>query len=253
LNVIRSIDNGTTWAPRVRIADLLSVGTRDPETGTAIRDGGILGSIAVAPNGDVHVVWQDSRFSGGTRDDIAISTSRDGGLTWSAPARVNAAANVPAFVPTVAVSANGTIGVTYYDFRSNTVDAATLLTDYWLASSRDGVTWAETRVSASFDLTTAPVSAGRGYFLGDYQGLIASTNTFVPLFVRTNNGNVANRTDVFTTRVEAKSALGVAGKAHAKVAADFSADEALRQRVSENIVAWMEARRPGAWTLMHAR
>jgi hypothetical protein len=243
LNVIRSQDNGTTWGPRIRIADLLSLGTRDPETGTAIRDGGILGSIAVAPNGDVHLVWQDSRFSGGARDDIAISTSRDGGLTWLTPARVNTAASVPAFVPTVAVSANGTIGVTYYDFRSNTVDATTLLTDYWLANSRDGVTWTETRVSPAFDLANAPVSAGRGYFLGDYQGLIASGNS----------GNVANRTDVFAARVEAKSAVGVGGKTLAKAALDFAADDALRQRVSENIVAWMEARRPGAWAGVPAR
>jgi hypothetical protein len=247
LNVIRSQDNGTTWGPRVRIADLLSIGTRDPETGTAIRDGGILGSIAVAPNGDVHVVWQDSRFSGGARDDIAISTSRDGGLTWSVPARVNVAANVPAFVPTIAVSANRTIGVTYYDFRSNTVDATTLLTDYWLASSRDGVAWTETRVSPAFDLTNAPVSAGRGYFLGDYQGLIASGNTFVPLFVRTNNGNVANRTDVFAARIEAKSAGDVAAKSAAMTPTEFTADSALQQminaRVSANVTAQMAARR----------
>jgi BNR repeat-like domain len=252
LNVIRSIDNGATWGPRIRVADLLSVGTRDPETGTAIRDGGILGSIAVAPNGEVHVVWQDSRFSSGVRDEVALSTSRDGGLTWALPSRVTGGTGVAAFVPTVAVSADGTIGVTYYDFRSNTADATTLLTDYWLANSRDGgATWAETRVSPAFDLANAPVSAGRGYFLGDYQGLVASGNVFVPLFVRTNSGNTANRTDVFAARIQAKSAGDVAAKSAATTPTEFVADAALRQstsasinaRVSENVIAQMAARR----------
>jgi hypothetical protein len=147
LNIIRSTDNGTTWGSRIRIADILAVGTRDPETGTRVRDGSGIGSIATAPNGDIHVVWQDSRFTSGARDQIALSSSRDGGLTWSAPVRVNTNTAVSAFVPSVAVRADGTIGVTYYDFRANTADAATLLTDYWLARSRDGINWTESRVS----------------------------------------------------------------------------------------------------------
>jgi hypothetical protein len=46
--------------------------------------------------------------------------------------RVNAAPNVPAFVPAVAMRADDTYGVSYYDFRNNTADPLTLLTDYWL-------------------------------------------------------------------------------------------------------------------------
>jgi hypothetical protein len=244
LNVITSNDNGTTWSAPTRIADLLSVGTRDPETGTAIRDGGILGSIAVAPNGSLHVVWQDSRFSGGLRDDIAYASSRDGGLTWSAPVRANSAIGVAAFVGSVAVSADGTIGVTHYDFRSNTSDPATLLTDYWITRSRDGVNWTESRVSPAFDLANAPVSGGRGFFLGDYQGLVAAGNTFVPLFVRTNAGSTTNRTDVFATRVDAR----IAAKANAVASVagkKFVPSEAMRQRMSDSINAYMEDRRPG--------
>ena len=245
LNIIRSTDNGTNWSSRIRIADILAVGTRDPETGTRVRDGSGIGSIAVAPNGDIHVVWQDSRFTSGARDQIALSSSRDGGLTWSVPVRVNTNLAVAAFVPSVAVRADGTIGVTYYDFRANTADAATLLTDYWLARSRDGINWAESRVSNAFDLANAPVSTGRGFFLGDYQGLTSAGNIFIPLFVRSNDGNINNRTDVFTSRIDATSSSNTTIKSFATTAVGFVADAATRQRISENIIEKMAERRPG--------
>jgi hypothetical protein len=41
-------------------------------------------------SGRLHVVWQDARFTGGQADSIALSSSDDGGRTWSAPIRVNA-------------------------------------------------------------------------------------------------------------------------------------------------------------------
>ena len=116
------------------------MGSRDPETGTPIRDAASLGSIAVSPAGELFAVWQDARFSSGVRDGIAFSRSADGGLTWSAPVRINTDPAVQAFVPTIHVRTDGTIGVTYYDLRSNTANPATLPTDYWLTRSTDGVT-----------------------------------------------------------------------------------------------------------------
>ncbi|GAB3359700.1 sialidase family protein [Lysobacter tyrosinilyticus] len=194
LDVIRSFDRGATWTPPVRIADLLAVGTRNPQNNVPVRDGADLAQIAVGPSGHLFVVWQDSRFNNGAFDSIAISRSTDNGATWSAPSRVSRA-GVAAFTPAVHVRANGDVGVTYYDLRNDT-GAASLLTDYWLAKSSDGgVTWTETRVAVSFDLTTAP-QAGGAYFLGDYQALASRSNVFVPFFVKTT-GDLTNRTDVF--------------------------------------------------------
>jgi Neuraminidase (sialidase) len=60
------------------------------------------------------VVWEDSRFSG-THNDIALSKSTDGGLTWSAPQKVNQTPSpVEAFTPMVDVLPDGTVAVTYY-------------------------------------------------------------------------------------------------------------------------------------------
>ena len=119
LRVIRSQDQGATWLPPITIAQSRALGTSFPETGAPIRDGANLGSIAVGKNGDLAVVWQDSRFSGGALDGIAFSLSQDGGLTWSTPAQVNSVPSVQALLPTVTIRNDGVIGVTYYDFRNH--------------------------------------------------------------------------------------------------------------------------------------
>ena len=194
--VVRSFDKGLSWTAPVFIADLLSVGTRDPNTGQQVRDQSIIPTVSAAPNGAVYVVWQDSRFDGGVRDAIVISRSLDDGANWTPPARVSTAANVAAFDPAVHVRADGAIGVSYYDFRSDGA-AATLLTDTWLAISSDGGrSWTESRIADPFDLALAPRTT-IGYFLGDYQGLASHGNVFVPFFTKANNANTANRTDIF--------------------------------------------------------
>jgi hypothetical protein len=202
LEVIRSTDHGATWSAPIRVSNFFPHGAVDPATGQQIRDGAIVPQMAVAPNGALYVVWQDSRFSSGDHDGIALSRSTDGGLTWSAPVRVNSSAAVAAFTPQVHVRADGTIGVTFFDLRSNTNDVATLITDYWIARSTDGVTFTEARVADSFNINTAPVAEG-GYFLGDYMGLVSSGTAFLAFYTRTT-GSLTNRNDVFLTRIAAE-------------------------------------------------
>jgi Neuraminidase (sialidase) len=200
--VITSADKGRTWSAPVKVADLTKVGTKDPETGTPIRDGADFTQAAADRRGNVYIAWQDSRFSAGQRDGIVLSKSADGGRTWSAPAAVNRAPQAPAFSPALAVQRDGTVGVTYYDLRDNTSDPATLPTGYWLATSGNGgATWSERRV-ATFDMAFAP-KVDRpvpSFYLGDYHGLVASGQSFVPLFPMAGK-DLANRSDVFTDRL----------------------------------------------------
>ncbi len=195
--VIRSTDKGQTWSRPIIVDFDFSVPVRDPDTGAAVRTGEGLPDITVDPDtGALYVVWTDGRFSGFSHDDIALSKSTDGGLTWSPAAKINATPpGVAAFTPTVRVDANGIVAVTYYDFRNNT-PAPGLPSDYWIVHSHDGgETWTEDHIAGPFDLQTAPVA--RGLFLGDYQGLTSVQGVFVPFFIKTNTGNTANRTDAF--------------------------------------------------------
>lgn len=238
---IRSTDRGATWSAPVYIADLLAVGTTDPVSGLAVRDGSIIPTLAAGPNGELYVAWQDARFSAGVRDGIAVSRSNDGGLTWSAPVRANGAPGVPAFTPVLHVADDGTVGVSYYDLRSDTATAP-LSTDVWLARSRDGgATWTDLRIGDTFDLTTAPFA--NGLFVGDYTGLSDIGGVFVPFFARTTAQGAGNLTDVVAVSLANAPALPAARTADAKRAelrarqapAGFVPDHRLRMRVDANL------------------
>jgi hypothetical protein len=236
LGVMRSVDKGVTWSAPTFIAQVLSVGTRDPGTGVALRDAGLLGSITAGRDGSLAVVWQDGRFSAGTIEGIAFSRSVDGGLTWSAPVQVNRVPSAPALLPAVSIRDDGTIGVLYYDLRHATPAATTLPADVWLVQSSDGVTWRETHVDGPFDFRRAPLVREDGgasaFFVGDYQALATRTSdaapgetpgrpTFLPLFVQAQPPREGtNATDVFAGIV---TRGGTATAAAAQAAATFKA------------------------------
>ncbi len=242
VGIVRSFDRGATWSAPIYVADLLAVGTRDPESGVNIREGSIIPSIAASPTGEVYVVWQDSRFNSGAFDAIALSRSIDNGASWSAPIRVNAVASVPAFTPSVHVNKDGVLAVSYYDIRNNT-PTLPLTTDVWLARSGDGgATWTEQRIGASFDLLNAPNA--NGFFVGDYQGLASSDGVFVAFFGKANDGDTENRSDIVSAPMPylpdvrvgpASVAAKQAALQQRGAPAGFKISPRLRQRVDANL------------------
>lgn len=244
VRVIHSSDNGTTWSSPVTVAEDMSIGTRDPNTGALVRDGGSLPQITAGSDGKLAVVWQDARFSNGQRDGIALSQSTDDGQTWSAPMEVNSVASVPAFTPSVAMLGDGTLGVSYFDFRNNTTNPQTLLTDYWFTSSSDGVHWSEQHISGPFNLDLAPES--EGLFLGDYQALAVIGQAFVPFYVQTTNETTADPTNAYvlppqpvpltlTRRISHISAISSAVKS----------DVIFRQKIHQNLMHLLRSENPG--------
>jgi hypothetical protein len=195
LGVIRSEDHGLTWSPATVIAPMRGVGVQDPDSHVAIRSGGDLPQVAVdRTTGALYIVWQDAP-PGGAFDAVMLVTSSDGGATWSAPVAVNGTPDAAAFTPSVAVAADGTVGVTYFDLRNVRPGDDPVRVTPWLATSHDhGVTWSDEALSSPFDLHPALLQAA--YFLGDYQGLAAVGNGFMPFFAAAVADD-DDRTDVF--------------------------------------------------------
>lgn len=195
LGVIRSEDHGLTWSKAAVIAPMRGVGVQDPDSHVAIRSGGDLPQIAVdRATGAVYIVWQDAP-EGGAFDAVMLVTSLDGGITWTAPVAVNGARGAAAFTPSVAVADDGAVGVTYFDLRNVRPGDDPVRVTPWLSTSRDrGVTWTDEALSAPFDLHPALLQGA--YFLGDYQGLAAVGNGFVPFFTAAVADD-DDRTDVF--------------------------------------------------------
>jgi hypothetical protein len=218
--VLRSTDKGQSWSGPIQGPTMTPVFqpngnnfTADPETGTFLKDSGDP-AFAIDSRGNLYAVWEDGRFSGFQYNDIAFSMSADGGLTWSTPIRVNQTPlNIPllnrqAFLPSVAVMADGTIGVSYYDFRFNDPNPG-LPTDYWLAQCHPSASIAATNpanwgnevrlTAASFNLEACVLFSDGEFFLGDYVGgLVASGNGFVADFTAVDQNGV---TAIFARRV----------------------------------------------------
>ena len=196
LAFVKSTDGGDHWTQPQIIAPFNSLGVRDPNTREPLRVGDGLEEVAVGSNGKIYVVWESStnyqkqlkQSTGAWDDEILITTSVDGGATWTAPSVVHKlASGLPTFTPTVAVNGS-TVAVTYYDNRNLTPgQTANLPTDYFVKYSTDGgaTFGSEQRITpTSFDSRTAPVA--RGFFLGDYEGLQPMGTGFAAMFVKTN-------------------------------------------------------------------
>jgi hypothetical protein len=231
--VQRSTNHGTTWSQPI-IVDVLfgsaaqGQGVIDPSDGHLVRTGDILPEAAADPRrgtDDAYIVWQDIRFTLAAplpyfNDQIVIARSPDGGRTWSDPKRVSENKVTQAFTASVEVNDRGHVGVTYYDFTADDPSGGSLDTDFWATTSRDaGVTFSERQrlTRRSFDMRTAP-DAG-GFFVGDYVGLTAVQRRFTSVFAVANSGNLANRTDVFSTAFDTAGEAASTARVRARASA----------------------------------
>jgi BNR/Asp-box repeat len=206
MQVQRSTDHGMTWSAPIQVAPERAVRVFDPDTGASVRAGGGLPDIAVDLNatspghGNIYAVWGDSFGSEKTKakphSTIVFTESTDGGLTWSPLSRIDRSpVGVQAFTPSVHVASDGTVGVTYYDFRNNTVDPG-LPTDHWFIHCHPSVdctdpgNWVENHVDGPFDIENAATAGG--YFLGDYDGLDSVGTTFTSFFSQTTSADKNN-------------------------------------------------------------
>ena len=219
LQLLRSTDHGQNWSAPINAVTMTPLSLPngntlvvDPETGQVVQDPTNPSFAVDRQNGSLYAVWEDGRFSNSQYNDIAFSMSADGGFTWSAPIRVNQTPlNIPpldrqAFLPAIAVAGNGTIGVSYYDFRFNDPNPG-LPTDRWLVqcqpssttAASDTACWGnEVRLTNSSFNMEAVFILPEGFFVGDYLGLAGDRDAFVSVFSQLGQNNI---TSVFARRV----------------------------------------------------
>jgi hypothetical protein len=194
ITFVKSMNQGKTWTAPETVSNFVFGPVADPNDKTKmVRAPGFALEAAVDnTTGQLYVAWGDGRFNG--YNEVALATSTDGGASWKGPFRISTPfSGIPAFTPTVKVNSSGTIGVTYYDFRTLVPgNISTLPTDYWLktftpaqlAGGNVDTAVIDTHIGGPFNMFAAPTAGG--YFVGDYQGLATIGAAFHAFFVQTN-------------------------------------------------------------------
>ena len=205
---VRSSDHGATWSSPDYAEEQVSNKAMTPNLLKPIRSADVLFSVAsdVAHN-LVYLVWEDSRFSGS--DEVAFAVSPDGGFQWTAPVRVNQTPRSTTnpylqqgLIPTVAFTDNGTVVITYYDFRNDRPGASADLADFWAVSCnlrtspdacQSNSDWSnEQRLTDnSFNFDNAPLTSS-GVFLGDYMSMKTIGQTVYTVFGQATGPNLTN-------------------------------------------------------------
>jgi BNR repeat-like domain len=200
LETMRSDDHGTIWTQAVAAASFPFAATRDP-MGDAVRAFSANFSAAAARDGSLYLAW-----SSGTA--VFVARSADTGMTWVRLKMIEDSTQT--FLPTVGVTGDGTVGISWYDFRDYRGGSARRLTDLWFGQSRDaGQTWTTERLDGPFDLRSAPRSDA-GAFIGDYEGLVGLPGAFGALYVVGQPRSGRLPTAVFYQTVGTRSSGGPA-------------------------------------------
>jgi hypothetical protein len=197
-----SRDSGAHWSTPLEIAQTPNPSPTDPDTGQQI-DAVTWPSTAAGPDGAVYATW--TSIASAQSAQIVFSKSVDGARTWSAPSPVAAVA-AQAWSPTIAVNADGTVGVTWYDARRDRRGDGRFTTDVWFADSGDGGdSWRQIHLAGPFDYLTAAQRNGRP-FMGDYYGLAPVPQGFVAAFAQAQPQSGGDHSAVFFARIRVAAA-----------------------------------------------
>ncbi len=134
--------------------------------------------------GWIYVVVAEKIPSASDSADIYLLRSRDQGVTWDAPIRVNQ--DTPGngkkqFFSAINVDKNGGLYVVYYDNRNTSPDSAEIYMSY---SNDGGNSWADVLVS-DHRFKPKPIST---LFMGDYIGITSANDKVWPIWMDDRSG-----------------------------------------------------------------
>ena len=197
-----SSDDGMTWSERHAVAPYYP-----------IFDLGFTHKYRIVPNPALAVDGNDGTLylsypfyaaegnvPGGNLDVFVVASS-DGGVSWSAPVKVNDDLIAPLngqWMQALAVGPDGTVHMTWLDDRDD--PTGQFATVYYATSQDGGATW-----SANQRISDVPFDGEGGYHqsgsgtIGDYMGLAVSDVAVYPFWSDTRNG----QNDVFSAIIPA--------------------------------------------------
>ena len=193
----RSLDCGLTFEPERPITSIVSVPGRLP--GNGYRLDSFPRAAVSQTTGTVFLTWADYRNGNA---DVLLTRSRDQGMSWSVPSRVNDVATNHQIFPAI-TTFNGRLDLAFYDSRND--PEGKLLDVYYAQSSDDGLTFmTNVRVTdAAFDPNLGIAGGGTVPFLGDYNGIASNDAGVHPIWP--DNRNVSPATpvdqDIYTATV----------------------------------------------------
>ncbi len=152
--------------------------------------------------GNLYAVWTANGVSElkTTGTDIYFSKSEDAGATWT-PARIlnnDKLATLDQFFPSIAVNAQGTLVITWYDRRE---DADNEMTKYYMTTSKDGGDHFEDDFAVSTTAADFSVigQSNAKFGVGEYTQVVTTIGYAIPFWAdgRSNDGNI----EIFTSLI----------------------------------------------------
>jgi hypothetical protein len=181
---VRSTDGGATWeAPRF-ITDVFDGADKYPVCqGSQTLDlmcarTNAAGNVDIDPRtGRLYLTFADNRngTATDTNTDVFVTSSGNGGGSWSNPRNVTAGSVDDQWFPWLSVAPDGVVAVTYFDRRYS---GPKLIDTSLSVSTNNAASFATRRVS---EVSWNPDLAFRlGVFIGDYNGLDTSRGVAIP-------------------------------------------------------------------------
>jgi hypothetical protein len=159
--------------------------------------------------GNLYLTWaavKKVHADGSVNADIDIIRSVDGGVTWTAPKRVNDVRSGDRFMPAMSVFPDGSVGVAFYDRRVglNSLGVFTAHVSFADGFHRSANVRVNQRYAAIAFIHTIPQGSScysPGRFFGDYMGTSAPGASTLDVTWADSGLGIREETDVWFAKV----------------------------------------------------
>jgi len=188
---IKSEDGGKTWTEPAVVTDYVppQMAGRLLKLKQELSFAEEIVHPAIDPKtGRLYVVFTDGRYTKGGMAWVSITSSADGGKTWTKPVPVNDSNVFGTWLPSIALNNDGRVGLTYFETPAAPKGQPirlpfALMEKTFNLDSKGIIQDVRGRVIDRFDYV--PLDVEWTAFMGDYFGLVAIDKVFHAIYVKT--------------------------------------------------------------------